>query len=826
MLPIEEVRDEVLAGYKGDGLRRMLVSAPTGSGKSTGLPGMLLDAGCEGLVVVVQPRRIAARMLAKRVADVRGTSLGGEVGYVVRYDRRMGESTRIVYVTDGILQRWLEENPVLDGIGAVVFDEFHERRLAMDVGLADCLNLQESTRVEGLGEYLQPCKKIEAGGRSYPVEIEYQKAAKQGAVKRGRSGNAEEAVWDKCLRALKEEIIGSRSEECGNVLIFMPGVYEIRRSIELIEALKEVRVGGWEVCALYGGLKPEMQDRAVRDGEGKRIIVSTNVAETSLTIPGVRTVIDGGLARQSVYDAVRGVDTLFVRKIARSAAEQRTGRAGRVAPGRCVRLWSEVDHGRRAEHELAEVMRVDLTDVVMRLKARGMNDVRNFRWLNAPENESLEHAEKLLEVLGALDETGAVSKLGMQLAKMPLHPRMARLLIAANEEGCLAEGIFAVTLIEGESLFVKSRGSSGREGFAYDSDGSDFCADWRGFVSAQAMKFQPSRCDAVGVMARACRELEKGMDALKKIVVRMGWDVEDVDFEGNARAFSRAILATYSDQLAVRNNQSNLSCRIVGGRGGQISADGIAKGGEYFITTEMTEVGGRDVVLHLNGCVLVDIEDVRAMYPKALVEVDGAVYDEKIRRVVKRRELRFRDLIMESVEGGEPCADRAAELLAERVASGELKLKKWDAAVEQWIARLLCLREWMPELELPGFDEEDRAIALEAVCAGSFGYKQIKDKEVWPALRSWLSDGQRAALDAYAPERITLYGVSESPKIAESALDKEGGVTVQVHICAPNQRPWQMTQDLGSFWKSGFAQMKKDLAGRYPKHDWSGGGHV
>jgi len=853
-LPIQKVREQVLTDFELGKPWRMLVSAPTGSGKSTGLPSMLLERAVEGMIVVVQPRRLAARMLAKRVAELRGAALGSEVGYVVRYDHKMTKQTKIVYVTDGILQRWLRENPSLRGIDAVIFDEFHERRIAMDVALADCLDLQEAERPElkvvvmsatlevvGLEEYLSPCRRIEAGGRAFPVEIEYQKTAKQSTRKVGR-GNQEEPVWDKCVRALKEAVA---DPDCGNVLIFMPGVYEIRRTISAIENL---RLTGWEICPLYGSLKPEMQDRAVREKGGKRIIVSTNVAETSLTIPGVRTVIDAGLARIAKFDSVRGMDTLFVRKIARSAADQRTGRAGRVAPGKCIRMWSETDHGRRAAFEQPEVSRVDLTEVVLQLKSRGFSEIADFRWLDEPSDESAGHALDLLETLGAIDGN-EISEIGRQLASMPLHPRIAKLMLSAHEQGCLAEGVFAATLIEGESLFLKTSDSAGRSAFVYEGDGSDFCADWRGYISAKAMNFQPNRCNTIGVSARAARELQRGVESLTNSLNRFDWEVGELDFEKNGEAFSRAILSAYSDQLAVRNNLGNLSCRIVGGRSGQLNAESAVKDADLLIATAMTEVGARDVVVYLNGCVEVSLDDLRTLFPDDLLERDGAIYDETIRRVVNRKELKFRDLVIASKDGGTPDTQQAATLLAERVANGELKLKKWDASVEQWIARLLCLGEWMPELELPGFDEEDRAIALEAVCEGAFGYKQIKDKPVQPALNSWLSAGQRASLDAYAPERITLengksvkvkyeygkapyialkvqrlYGVHRSPVLAQSAAS--GPVTIQIHICAPNQRPWQMTQDLASFWKSGFSQMKKDLAGRYPKHDWSGGGHV
>ncbi len=841
-LPIDEVRSEILREFTGGEPWRMLVKAPTGSGKSTGLPSILLDGGgLEGMIVVVQPRRIAARMLARRVASLRGCSIGGEVGYVVRFDHKMSKQTRIVYVTDGVLQRWLEENPQLSGIDAVIFDEFHERRLAMDVALADCLELQENIRSElkvcvmsatlelaGLDAYLSPCRLLEAGGRAFPVEMEYQRAAQS-----ARGVAKDEPVWMRCQRAVIE---ASKRDDCGNILVFLPGVYEIQRTVD---QLKHSGLGGWEICPLYGSLKPEQQDRAVREGGGPRIIVATNVAETSLTIPGVRTVVDTGLARVAVFDAGRGMDTLFVQKISRAAAEQRAGRAGRVAPGRAVRLWSEADQARRDAFELPEVQRVDITEVILNLHGRGLRDVQKFRWLTPPSAPALAHAEELLEDLGAIDADG-ITALGKQMARMPLHPRMARLLLAAQQEDCLAEAIFVAALLQGEGLFLKAP-HSGRTQFVYDDDRSDFCSDWRGFESARAMGYQPQRCNAIGVMARAARELAQSIQQLERVVLRHGWQLGEINFSAHHRALSRAMLAAFRDNLAVTLGAGTLSCRLCGNRSGKLAAESAVKQAEVFVVSQLTEVGGREVTVYLNGCVEVMLEDVRELAGDAVEELDAAVYDEKIRRVVNRKEVKFKDLVLWSKDGGEPDAEQAAVLLAERVAAGELKLKKWDASVEQWIARLLCLRQWMPELELPGFDEDDRAIALEMVCAGALSYKQIKDKDVMPALQSWLSPSQHAVLNAYAPARIKLangkeiklkyevgkppsmaltvqrlYGVTTTPTVAD------GRVKVQIHICAPNQRPWQMTQDLENFWLNGFEQMKKDLAGRYPKHDWSG----
>eukprot|EP00112_Aurelia_sp_Birch-Aquarium-sp1_P004172 Seg14720.2 transcript_id=Seg14720.2/GoldUCD/mRNA.D3Y31 product="ATP-dependent RNA helicase HrpB" protein_id=Seg14720.2/GoldUCD/D3Y31 len=379
----------------------------------------------------------------------------------------------------------------------------------------------------------------------------------------------------------------------------------------------------------------------------------------------------------------------------------------------------------------------------------------------------------------------------------------------------------------------------GRKDFVYPEDGSDFAGEWRAFSSAREMKFVPQRCSQIGVLARGAREIEQSMIQLERVVQRLGAMSGEVDFESNQRAFVRAMLRAYSDQLGVQLGQGTLACQLVGGRRGRLDADSSVRGGEVFLVTEMTEVQGKEVVTYLNRCVNVLLEDVRELFPNDFSDGAQAVYDEKIRRVVNRQQVKFRDLVISSKDSGQPDGEKAAELLAQRVASGELKLKKWDAGVGQWIARLTNLGEWMPELELPSFEQEDREIALETICQGALGYKEIKDREVMPALDAWLSSGQNAALDAYAPTRLALsngqnvkvkYEVGKPPSIAltvqrlfgvkETPTIANGTIKVSVHICAPNQRPWQMTQDLASFWENGFLQMKKDLAGRYPKHRW------
>jgi len=846
-LPVFEIADALKAAVSCGERSRVLLKAPTGSGKSTEVPGMLLDAGIKGRILVIEPRRMAARLLAGWVAQQRGTAIGREVGYAVRFDARYGDDTRMVYLTDGVFQRWIQDDPQLHGVGAVVFDEFHERRLAVDVALARCLDLQDGPRPDlrvlvmsatletaGLADFLAPAVSLEAGGRTYPVELIH-RPEKPPMIDRRGGPPREVPVWERMVKVCMEAMT---MPDPGNILMFLPGTHEIRKTIELLEAGSITR--GWDVFPLYSALPPASQEAAIQPGPKPKIIVATNVAETSLTIEGVRTVIDSGLARVSAYEPRRGINTLLIRKISRAAAEQRAGRAGRTAPGRAFRLWSQADHARRDEFEAPEVHRVDLSEAVLLLKAAGQREIRDFRWFDAPKEDALLRAEHLLHDLGALDPHGDLTDEGRKMAALPLEPRFSRLMLAGHEHGCVAETAFIAAAVQGEGIFTHKRGGVGRKDFIFPDDHSDFAGEWRAFESAQAMEFDPKRCGQVGILARGARETAKGFDRLASLARRFGWQWNPVDFVAHRDAVGHAMLASFSDQLAIRFNQGTLACRLVGKRRGKLDEDSCVKDAPAFVAAEITEVEAREVITHLRRATTIDPAWLASLFPEDLAESDTAAWDDARRRVVGRRESRFRDLVLEAKESDHNVnPDQAAAILAEKVLAGELTLKNWDHRVDQWTARLVLLGRAMPELEMPGWSDADKADAIAQICHGAVSYKEIKEADVWRVLCEWLSPAQRAALDAYCPERIDLpngqsakityepgkdpyisvrvshlFGVWETPAICG------GRVPLLVHILTPGQKPWQMTKDLKSFWAAGYFQMKKEMAGRYPKHPW------
>jgi ATP-dependent helicase HrpB len=839
-LPVHEVEGAIRAAVAGE-QGRLLLKAPTGSGKSTTVPGMVRGE-CEGRVIVVQPRRMAARLLAEFVARQMGTPLGKGVGYAVRFENQSGPETEILFVTDGVLQRMLLDDPGLAGVGAVIFDEFHERRLSSDLSLARVLDLQESVRPDlrvvvmsatletgGLKDFLEPCKLVEAGGRMFPVEIEH-----RGGGPVGRRGlNRHEEVWDRVAVAVKAEarelIAGDR------ILVFLPGMYEIRKSQSLLENAAALK--GWEVCPLYSALSPAAQQAALKPDGSKRIILSTNVAETSVTIEGVKVVVDSGLVRQSSYDVSRGFDSLRVVKIARAAADQRAGRAGRTGPGRCVRLWSESDHRNRAEFETPEVRRVDLAEAILFLKRLGVNEISGFRWLDQPETERRVDAEKLLTWLGALDSAGKLTAVGGKMSTLPLHPRLASLVLQGGD--CPGEVLFVAAAVQGEGVFKKGgRGKMWTE-FLEGEPGwrNDFGAEWLAMMAAKVADFRPRDCDGLGVLARGARETWKNFQQLGRLLQKRGTRIKEPDFRQRGEACAKAMLVAFGDRLAVRRDQGSVVCHVVGGRKGKLHSKSVVRNASLFLAADMIEVEGRERSVTLSRCVEISEDWIPA---EEISDSENVIFDEVARRVVAVKQRVFRGLVLEEKRGGEVDPDLAGGLLAGRVIAGDLALKNWDAKVERWIARLEFLSKAMPELELPGFDESDREAAIAQICAGATTFKEVKDRDPWRVLHEWLSAPQREAMESFAPEKITLengvntrvlyaagndpwfeekvqrlYGVQKTPTIAN-------GHPLVAKILAPNQRPWQVTSDLPGFWERGFAQMKKDLAGRYPKHNWDG----
>ncbi len=829
-LPIVEIKDALLAATAK--YKRLILTAPTGSGKSTQVPQFLLDDGKlgDGQAVILQPRRLPTRLLAGWVAQSRGGRVGNEVGYQIRFDDMTSKHTRIRYVTEGVLLRQMLSDPKLTGLSCVIFDEFHERHLYGDITLARALQIQETTRpdlliivmsatldVGAVEKYLQPCLVLESSGRTFPVTIEH----------------LDKPVGDMPVWDIAAEELDRHFE--GDALVFMPGAYEISRTVQ---AVRDRHGSRFLVLPLHGDLPPNDQDAAVARYDKPKVVVSTNVAETSLTIDGVRLVIDSGLARIPRYDPYRGINTLLIERISRASADQRTGRAGRTAPGVCLRLWTEREHESRPVHELPEIKRLDLAEVVLTLKASGVDDVKTFHWLEPPEPKSLERAELLLEDLGAIDHHRQITSLGRRMLAFPLHPRYSRMLLAAQEYGCVRQVALIAALTQGRSLLTRGDGRQVRD----DRDelfggetASDMFVLMRAWRYADRNGYDLGRCKRLGIHAQSARQVGPLYEQFIDIAKREKLDISEKPVSNDA--IQKCILVGFSDYLARRLDAGTLRCEIIHGRRGLLARESVITA-PLFVATEIAEIQGKELNVLLNLCTEVKEEWLKQLFPEDFQEAREVVFDAATRRVVCRVQRRFRDLVLESKPTDDVPRDEAARMLAGEVLAKRLVLNEWNDAIEQWILRVNWLREWMPDLKLPGITEEDRATLVEQVCHGAVGYKEIKDKPVWPVVKSWLSAQQQAWVDEYTPERIELksgrrakvtYSADGPPTLAAKIQDlygtnsltiAGGRVPVRIEILAPNNRPVQVTENLAGFWRETYPKLKLELQRKYPKHEW------
>ena len=864
-LPIYELEPALVAAVRSQG--RLIVQAPTGSGKSTQVPQMLLNHGLLGAgeVVVLQPRRLAARLLAKRVAEEVGTKLGDIVGYQIRLDSRISKATRIRFVTEGILLRQMSFDPTLRGISAIIFDEFHERHLYGDISLARALQIQQSIRPDLkllvmsatldaalLKGYLAPCEVLTSEGRTFPVRIEYLP----------KSVNFEhDPVWAVAARECER----IATETPGDLLVFMPGAYEISRTVQEIQGSHGLR--GCICFPLHGELPPEQQDRAVARYDTRKIIVSTNVAETSLTIDGVTAVVDCGLARVASFDPHRGINTLLIEKISIASSDQRAGRAGRTAPGVCLRLWTEREHAQRPRQELPEVKRLDLAEVVLTLKAAGIDDIFNFPWLEKPEPKALERAEMLLEDLGAVHEVGRgvpaeprltetaasaialpvrptlrITPLGRKMLRFPLHPRYARMFLAAQDFGGVRSVALMAALTQGRNFLLRGQPRAveqAREELFGEEHESDFFLLMRAWRYADKANYHLDACRRLGIHVQAVRQVAPMFAQFLQIAAAEGLDVTEKSLD--SVAVRKCVLVGFSDHLARRIDGGTLRCDLVHKRRGMLARESVIQKSPLLVAAEITEIESRGEVNVLLGlCTGVEEAWLKELFPDDFFDAGGVIYDATMRRVIARNERRFRDLVLETKQtADEPETGQAAALLAKEVVAGRITLTEWNEAVEQWIVRVNCLAKWWPELEVNPITDADRLTLIEQICYGSCGARELKDKPVMPVLRDWLLPEQLAVLDDYLPERLVMANgrkarlsyTTDGPPVLSARIQElygvaskftlgHGRVAVKIEVLAPNQRPIQVTDDLTNFWRDQYPKVKAELARRYPRHDW------
>jgi ATP-dependent helicase HrpB len=809
-----------------------VLQAPTGAGKTTRVPPALLDSGLAGggRILLLEPRRLAARAAARRMVQERGGNLGDEIGYHVRFDRRAGPRTRVVAVTPGILLRLLHDDPFLESVGVVIFDEFHERGLESDLALGMVRLLQQTVRpelkivvmsatlaVEAVAGYLGGCPVIVSEGRQHPVEVRYEPRPE---------GTPGPAVAARAAGQLLDHTEG-------DLLVFLPGLYEIRQAAHHLEAIARER--DLAVLPLHGDLPPEQQDAALLPQGRRKIVLATNVAETSVTVEGITAVVDTGLARQMVFDPSVGLDRLKLAPISRASADQRTGRAGRTRPGVCMRLWSEVAHRSRPEQAEPEIRRMDLAGAVLQLLALGEKDVLRFPWLEAPPEATVEQALVLLRRLGAVGEEG-ITDLGRTMARLPVHPRVGRLLIEGRRWGQPERVALAAALLSERDPFIRSLDRP-----EVDSRRAATPSDLLDRVEALEEYERTGRIRSLaGELNRgAARFVLQARNQLVRQLQSGGSPVlstthSELEAKGNDEIVMRALLAAYPDRLARRREAGSRRGVMVGGRGVHLAPSSGVTEAELFLCIDV-DAGQKETLVRQASAVQRDW-----LPPEQVTVATEIAFDPETERVSARRRSRFEDLVLEESSAALPEGDETAKVLAAAAAEHLERVRpSADSPAGTFLTRVHCLRGWMPELGLPALEEADLREVLTWLCPGRRSFEELRKADWLATLQGRLTHAQLQAVEREALERlevpsgsrITLryeegrppvlavriqevFGLRETPRVAG------GRVPVLLHLLAPNYRPQQVTDDLASFWTNTYPLVRKELRARYPKHAW------
>ncbi len=851
-LPIWQIHPQILETLRNG--NRLVLVAPTGSGKTTQVPQMLLDAKLAGdrKIVVLQPRRVAARTVAARVAWERDGQLGQEVGYQIRFEDRTSLGTKICYVTEGILLRWLQDDPKLSDIGIILFDEFHERNLLSDVALALAKNLQATTRpdlkiavmsatldAKPVAKYLG-AEILISEGQSFPVEVRYLDLPDERPITEQAADDVERIV---------------NSGEPGDILVFMPGMGEIASTINAIRAARtKERLA---MIPLHGDLPPEEQDLAFSPNPLRKIVVATNVAETSVTIDGIRHVVDSGLARVARYDSERGIGTLFLEPISRASTDQRKGRAGRTAPGICYRLWTEGGQLNRPERNTPEIQRSDLAEVVLLLHSLGIKDAAKFDWLDKPDAQAVERAEKLLHTLGAIDpETESLTPVGRQMLRLPMHPRYSRMLVEAAKHNCVPAAALCAALVSGRDLLARlSRDDKhikeARELFEASQD-SDFYTLMRGFQFAKNNNFNPDQCRRHGIKAKVAREVDMTFEQIKQIAER-NLKGERQEAMGDGKnpddSLLRCIMAGFIDQLCIRRDTGSLECDLTEGRHGTLMRESVVQNSPLFVTANIREVPGRgsENLTLLGLATAVKREWIQEMFPQQLTATVEHLFDRTHKRVAAVKLIRFHDLVIHHEHQREVEPKASGRALAEAFAKEYFELPLLNHEIKQFIARVNLVAAASPELEFAPVDEtaitERLTIAFE-------GLTLVKEAQAAPLKETFLkhlAKEQLGWLDELAPLTIPWPDARKMKLLyQENALDDdsepnapelqvklhecfqlkehphicEGKLPVKIWLCTPDGKRLEATFNWPAFRTNSYPKLKASLQKKFPGQTW------
>jgi ATP-dependent helicase HrpB len=814
--PVDAILDDVRAALAR--APNLVVQAPPGAGKTTRLAPALLDAPwlAGRKIVMLEPRRIAARAAARFMAGQRGEAVGETIGYRVRMDSRVGPRTRLEVVTEGVLTRLLQDDPSLAGYGAVLFDEFHERSLQADLGLALALEAQASLRPDlrlvvmsatldgaAVARLLGDAPLITSEGRAFPVETRFAPPLERGARIEGH-------LTAVVLRALREEE--------GSLLAFLPGQAEIRRVADLL-APQLPRDA--DLVPLYGDLEPAAQDAAILPAApGRRkVVLATSIAETSLTIEGVRIVVDSGLSRIPRFDLNTGMGRLETVRVARSAADQRRGRAGRTQAGLCYRLWSEGEDAKLVAYPTPEILEADLAPLALELAAWGARDVGALAWLDPPRAASLEQSRELLRELGALDAAGSITPHGRSMLALPLHPRLAHMCLRGRELGLAPLACEVATLIADRDPIRTTR------------EAPD--ADLR--LRVACLRDRSLRGHPLPPGARIDEgRRQQARQAARDLLQRLGGagravQDDDLDRTGLMVAFA------YPDRIGKGKGGRY---RLRNGRGASFAqADALAR--QPMLAIAALDGAGADGRIYL--AAPVEQDEVERAFADQVEEVEVGGWDDAAGAVVARSERRLGALVLESRERRDIPAQAALQGMIEGIRRRGLGVLPWTEALHSFRRRVALLRKLEGE-EWPDTSDEALLASCESWLApwleGRTRLAHLAALPLGDALRGLLSHKQLRALDELAPTHwkvpsgsvIAIDYSGDEPVLAVK-LQEMFGATVTpaiargkqpltLQLLSPARRPVQVTRDLVGFWRGSYHDVRKDLRGRYPKHPW------
>ncbi len=843
-LPIDPLLPEIVASLRAH--PTLVLEAPPGAGKTTRVPRALLDAGLAdaGEIVVLEPRRLAARMAARRVADELGETLGATVGYQVRFEDISSARTRVRFVTEGVFGRKVLGAPELRGVAIVVLDEFHERHLQGDVALALVERLRRTHRPDlrvvvmsatlatgPLAEHLG-APVLRAEGRRFEVAIEHIPSPD------------DRPIASQVASAVRALVDGGLD---GDVLVFLPGAGEIRRAREACAAI--ATQADLLLVPLHGDLSPQEQDAAVRPADRRKVILSTNVAESSITIEGVVAVVDAGVARVASQAPWSGFPRLRVEKISRASATQRAGRAGRTRPGRCLRLYTRADFDSRPEHDAPEIRRLDLTQTWLELAALGAEDLP---WLEAPPEAHVRAARELLRRLGALDAHGGVTDTGRAMLRFAVHPRAARVVVEGERRGVAEDACAAAAILGEGDMRAASRARFGEQRIEdRPTEPSDLVALVDLFREAEDSRFSAGALRAAGLDAGATHAVARAVSQLVRACTRGGRDRHGSGAVDSDVALRMALLAGYPDRVAKRVRPGARAVALAGGGSAELAETSVVRDAEWLVALDAEErtgppVGPRGamrpaarggVVVRLASAI--EPEWLLDLFPDDVVESRVGTWDARAERVQVRESMAWDGLVLHASERPGASEPEAARVLAEAALAAGPGAFAPRGAFDRWLARARFAASVDPSLPAP--DDEAIRAAMVRLCDGRSSFAELRDAGLLDALRRATDSGRARAgdVDRLAPERVTLgggrsvtigYEPGKPPSIGSRLQDffgmndgpRIGGgrVPLVLELMAPNQRAVQVTTDLAGFWQRHYPAIRKELMRKYPRHSW------